>query len=127
MAWKKVSPELREQLEKSMLSFDCQQRFMFGSPTYFVNNNMFVGIHQDTIMLRLSQKDREEILSTYDEVTPFEPMEGRIMKEYVALPESVYNDADILRDILNRSYQYALSLLPKEPKPRTSRKKHKRA
>ena len=123
MAWKKVSPELREQLEKSMLSFDCQRKFMFGSPTYFVNNNMFVGIHQDTIMLRLSQQDREKILSAYDEVTPFEPMEGRIMKEYVALPESVYNDADILRDILNRSYQYALSLLPKEPKPRTSRKK----
>ena len=124
MVWKKVSPELREQLEKHMLSFDCQRKFMFGSPTYFINNNMFAGIHQDTIMLRLSQKDREEILAKYDEVAPFEPVEGRIMREYVALPESIYDDNDILHEFLNRSYQYALSLPPKEPGPRTSRKKH---
>jgi TfoX/Sxy family transcriptional regulator of competence genes len=104
MAWKKVSAELRELLEESMLSFDCQKRFMFGSPTYFVNNNMFAGIHQDTIIIRLSEKDREEVLSTYDEAMPFEPMEGRIMKEYIALPESVYKNADIFRGWLDRSY-----------------------
>ena len=126
MVWKKVSPELREQLEKHMLSFDCQRKFMFGSPTYFINNNMFAGIHQDTIMLRLSQKDREEILANYDEVAPFEPIEGRIMREYVALPESIYNDTDTLHEFLNRSYQYTLSLPPKEPGPRTRRKKRLR-
>jgi len=106
-----------------MLSFDCQKKFMFGAPTYFVNNNMFVGIHQDTIILRLSEKDREEILSTNDEVTPFEPMEGRVMKEYIALPESVYGNPEDFRKWLNRSYRYALSLKPKPAKPPKSSKK----
>ena len=118
MNWKKVSTELRELLEKSMLPFDSQKKFMFGAPTYFLNNNMFAGIHQDTIIIRLSEKDRKEILSTFDEAAPFEPMAGRIMKEYIALPESVYGDADVLREWLNRSYRYALSLKPKVSKPR---------
>ncbi|MBM3148999.1 MAG: TfoX/Sxy family protein, partial [Chloroflexi bacterium] len=113
---KKVPPELSELLERTMLSFDCQKKFMFGSPTYFINNNMFVGIHQDTIILRLSEKDREEILSTNDEAAPFEPMEGRIMKEYIALPESIYGNMDEFRKWLNRSYQYALLLKPKAAK-----------
>jgi len=99
-----------------MLSFDCQKKFMFGSPTYFINNNMFVGIHQDTIILRLSEKDREEILSTNDEAAPFEPMEGRIMKEYIALPESIYGNMDEFRKWLNRSYKYTSSLKPKAAK-----------
>ena len=117
MKWKKVSPELSELLETSMLSFDCQKKFMFGAPTYFVNNNMFAGIHQDTIILRLSEKDRKEILATNDEAAPFEPMAGRIMKEYIALPESVFGHPDEFRQWLNRSHQYALSLKPKVGKP----------
>ena len=50
-----------------MLPFDCQKKFMFGAPTYFLNGNIFTGIHGDTIIIRLSEKDRKEILSTYDE------------------------------------------------------------
>jgi TfoX/Sxy family transcriptional regulator of competence genes len=124
MKWKKVSPELSELLESSMLSFDCQKKFMFGAPTYFVNNNMFAGIHQDTIILRLSEKDRQEILSANDEAAPFEPMEGRIMKEYIALPESVFGNPDEFRQWLNRSYRYALSLKPKAAKaPRGGKKR----
>ncbi len=118
MEWEKVSPELRELLEKSMLPFDSQKKFMFGAPTYFFNGNMFAGIHQDTIIIRLSEKDRKETLAKYDEAAPFEPMAGRIMKEYIALPESVYGDADVLREWLNRSYRYALSLKPKMSKSR---------
>ncbi len=118
MSWKKVSPELRELLEKSLLPFDCQKKFMFGAPTYFVNNNMFAGIHQDTIIIRLPENDRREILSKYDEAAPFEPMAGRIMKDYITLPDSVYGDGEVLREWLNRSYLYALSLKPKESKQR---------
>jgi TfoX/Sxy family transcriptional regulator of competence genes len=87
---------------------------MFGAVTYFVNGNMFAGIHEDTIILRLSEKDRQEIMAADDEVKLFEPMEGRPMKEYVALPEPVYNQPDIFQRWLKRSYEYALSLKPKE-------------
>ena len=122
MKWKKPSPELIEFLDKTMLPFACSRRPMFGSVAYFVNNNMFICVFEDNIILRLSEKDRKEILSINDEVSPFEPMPGRIMKEYVTLPESVYGNIEDFRKWLNRSYRYAASLKPKEPK-KTKRKR----
>lgn len=113
MKWKKVSPELNRFLDENMSAFPADRRPMFGASTYFVNGNMFVGIHEDRLILRLSEADRREIQSLYDDVTPFEPVEGRIMKEYVTLPESVYGQPDTLKKWLNRSYQYAQSLKPK--------------
>ena len=113
MKWKKVTAELNSFLDEKMSSFDAVRRPMFGSACYFTNGNMFAGTHQDTIILRLSEEDRREIQSLYSEVTPFQPMEGRVMKEYVALPESVYGQSDTLKLWLSRSYQYALSLKPK--------------
>ena len=113
MKWKKVAPELNSLLDENMAAFDAVRRPMFGSTCYFVNGNMFSGTHQDTIILRLSPEDRGEIQLLYNEVTPFQPLEGRIMKEYVALPESVYSQPDILKLWLGRSYQYAQLLQPK--------------
>lgn len=122
MAWEKASVELIKLLEQSMVNYRCDRKVMFGSPTFFVNNNMFAGVHQDTIIIRLSEQDRQKIQSRYDEAAPFEPMEGRIMKEYIALPESLCHNAGILQEWLTRSYRYALSLPFKEPK-RSKRKK----
>ncbi|MBI2858236.1 MAG: TfoX/Sxy family protein [Chloroflexi bacterium] len=113
MKWKKVSPELNKFLDETMSAFPADRRPMFGASTFFVNGNMFVGIHEDRIIVRLSEADQKEILSLYRDVTPFEPMEGRVMKEYVTLPESVYRQPQVLKDWLSRSYQYALSLKPK--------------
>ena len=123
MPWKKASRELIDILENTMQEFQCERRMMFGSPTFFVNNNMFAGVHQDTIIMRLSEKDRGEIMERYDEIALFEPMEGRFMKEYVAVPESVAADITVLHQWLNRSYQFAASLPPKEPKRKAKKKK----
>ncbi len=123
MEWKKVTPELKTRLETSMLPFDCEKRAMFGAPTYFKNNNMFAGIHRNTIIIRLPDQDRKELLAKYGDVKPFEPMKGRFMKEYIALPESLYNNKDVLREWLNRSFHYASSLSPKEQKSRATGEK----
>ena len=63
--WKKVSPELNRFLEKSMAPFAAERRPMFGASTFFVKGNMFAGIHEDTIILRLSEEDRQEIQSEF--------------------------------------------------------------
>jgi TfoX/Sxy family transcriptional regulator of competence genes len=118
-AWKKANKELIRLLESELLKYKCDRKMMFGSPTVFINNNMFAGVHEDTVIIRLSEGDRKDILSLYSEVLPFMPMEGRVMKEYAALPASVCSKAEIFEEWLNRSYQYAVSLPPKE-------KKHKR-
>jgi hypothetical protein len=61
---------------------------MFGCPVYFINNNMFAGLHQDNLFIRLSETDRERVFTTYEGMCPFEPMKGRTMKEYGGVPKS---------------------------------------
>jgi TfoX/Sxy family transcriptional regulator of competence genes len=121
MPWKKSPPELIKFLDKNMAEFDCQKKTMFGYPAYFINNNMFAGAYEDNLFLRLSDDAREEILSAENEVSPFEPMPGRTMKEYVVLSSSFYKDRTKFIKWLGRSYDYVSSLPPKEPK----RKKRK--
>ena len=122
MVWEKANSTLIELLEKSLVEYDCDRKFMFGSPTFFVNNNMFTGVHQRTIILRLSESDRGEILATHTQTKQFEPMPGRFMKEYIALPEALGTNEAVLREWLERAYTYARSLPPKEPKHRARRK-----
>ncbi len=121
MAWMKVPEELKEFMDRKTAGFACEKKPMFGCPAYFVNRNMFAGAHEDTVMLRLSEEARREILERYDEVAAFEPMKGRPMREYVALPASVY-DGDEFDGWLAKAYQYASSLPPKEKKPKKQRK-----
>jgi len=119
MPWKKASKELSEFLDGALSSFNCKKKLMFGSPAYFVNSNMFTGVFQDDIFIRLSEKDRSEITGLNDEVVPFEPMEGRIMKEYVVLPESLYSHREEFEKWLSHSYQYASGLPPKKGKKKS--------
>ena len=116
MAWKKVTPEMDEFLERSVSGFKCQRRQMFGCPVYFVNGNMFAGLHQDDLMVRLSEEDREKVMEEYDQARLFEPVKGRKMKEYVVLPEELYSDEDLFHQWLERSYGYASSLPAKRPR-----------
>ncbi len=53
MEWKKPSPELGALVEKAVVTFDCRKKMMFGAPVYTVNGNMFAGVHEDHIFLRL--------------------------------------------------------------------------
>jgi TfoX/Sxy family transcriptional regulator of competence genes len=116
MKWKKVSPEMCAILDEALKGYACDKRQMFGCPAYFVNNNMFAGVHQDSIILRLSEENRKKIAEVTDEVGPFEPMEGRPMKEYVAVPEPFASDRREFMKWLDRAYEYARALPPKEKK-----------
>jgi TfoX/Sxy family transcriptional regulator of competence genes len=109
MAWKKPSEELNIVLAEALAGFDVQPRKMFGSSVYFVNENMFAGVHGDGIMLRLRPEDQERLFAEHDEAAPFEPM-GRRMKEYVVLPPSVYDNSEEMRKWLNISYDHVFSL-----------------
>ena len=112
MPWKKASKELIIQLEKLMRHYNCDRRLMFGSPTFFANGRMFTGVHEDTIILRLSAADQKEISTVQQDVTPFTPM-GRVMKDYVAIPVVVASQETVLKHWLDRSFEYTKSLPPK--------------
>jgi TfoX/Sxy family transcriptional regulator of competence genes len=114
MPWQKANPTLIELLEKVVIEYPCDRRFMFGSPTFFVNNNMFAGVHQDTVILRLSDADRASLYKAHPETGPFTPMPSRPMKEYAALPENLVKNSALLADFVKRSYEYASSV-PAKP------------
>ncbi len=116
MQWKKPSPELMEYQASIMSSFMTEKKKMFGSTVYFSNGNMFTGVHEDNIFLRLSEKDRSELSAKYGEAVPFEPLKGRPMKEYMNIPPRLYRDADAFKEWLGRSLEYASSLPTKAAK-----------
>lgn len=116
MPWQKANPALIEALEKIVIEYPCDRRFMFGSPTFFVNNNMFAGVHQDTVILRLSDTGRAALYKAHPEAGPFTPMPGRPMKEYAALPEGLVKDQTVFSSLVKRSYDYVKALPPKPVK-----------
>ena len=118
MDWEKASPELGELLAEALAPIDHEKRSMFGMPAYFINGNLFAGVHGRNLMVRLSPTDRDEIRALHSGVAAFEPMPGRTMKEYVTLPASVYDDPVELDAWLRRSQSFVASLPPKEKKPR---------
>jgi TfoX/Sxy family transcriptional regulator of competence genes len=116
MKWKKANPELSDHLESALAPFDCDKRKMFGHPAYFVDGNMFAGIFGDDIFIRLSEGDQKKIFSESDEAAQFEPLEGRVMREYVVLPQAIYDDDVDFEKWLSRAYEYAIGLPPKKKK-----------
>ena len=90
-------------------------RPMFGNLAAFVNGNMFLALVGTDVAVRLQEKEREELLA-HDGAGPFEPMQGRPMKEYVVLPPAWRDDPEAAKAWVERSLDYAASLEPKTKK-----------
>src|SRR5260370_16704853 len=85
MQWRKSPHHLIETFEAVVPSAPTVLRKMFGYPAAFVNGNMFMGLFQEDMFLRLSDADRSELLQVKD-ASIFEPLPGLPMPEHVALP-----------------------------------------
>jgi TfoX/Sxy family transcriptional regulator of competence genes len=79
-----------------------QRRLMFGYPAVFVNGNMFAGLHEERLVIRLPDAERAEFMALPGAV-PFEPMPGRPMKEYVVAPAALLGNPEGLRAWLDRA------------------------
>jgi TfoX/Sxy family transcriptional regulator of competence genes len=101
---------------------------MFGYPAGFVNGNMFMGLFQDDMILRLPESQRQEFLKV-DGAKIFEPMPGRPMREYVAVPPRVMANQKELASWVSRALEYGASLKPKSQtkKPKKAGTKAKRS
>ena len=116
MEWKKPPVELVEFITSKMKNKNCDYKKMFGYPAYFLNGNMFVGVHGDKLFLRLSDPDIANLTKNWNDVTTFEPMSGRPMKGYVVLPKTIYSDDKFFDELLQKSERYVSSLPTKKPK-----------
>ena len=90
-----------------------QSRKMFGYPAAFRNGNMFAGLFQDAMILRLGEADRLALSKRGGRA--FEPMPGRPMREYVVVPAKLVADAAELQQWIEKSAAFAATL---EPKPK---------
>jgi TfoX/Sxy family transcriptional regulator of competence genes len=120
-AFTKAPGELVRAFENAMKDFPmATQRKMFGYPAAFVNGNMFAGLFQDRMFLRLSDEDRAAIRKEYG--TPlFEPIPGRPMRGYVEVPRYVLKSPRLLRTWLTRGMEYTETLPQKVKKKRQVR------
>ena len=94
-------------------------RKMFGFPAAFLNGNMVAGLHQDTFMVRLPDDVRAERF--VEGWSAFEPMPGRPMREYVALPPDVAADAGATRGWIERAAAHVRTLPPKGSAAKTAK------
>jgi TfoX/Sxy family transcriptional regulator of competence genes len=116
MKWERMSQEAAQRLEAMVKPLACQKKPMFGHEVYWVNGNMFAGVFQSSLFFRLSPDDQREFLGKYKDAKQFEPMEGRPMKDYVVMPESVLVDSNATIEWMKRSYDFTASLPEKKPK-----------
>lgn len=85
------------------------------TPYTSVNGHMFSFLSKDGIMgLRLSEMDREEFIQKYN--SHLMEQHGRIMKEYVSVPNTLLNNTTHLSEYLQKSLDYVSELKSKPTK-----------
>jgi TfoX/Sxy family transcriptional regulator of competence genes len=110
--WPKASEEKGKRLDELASGLQAEKRKMFGAPVYFVNGNMYAGVFADHIFLRLPEQERER-LEASGKAVPFEPVEGRRMKEYVVLDERTLAAQEEARALFEKSHAFVGKLKKK--------------
>ena len=96
----------------------AEPRKMFGYSCVFAEGKMFAGLHEAGMVLRLPDEPRAEFLRLKG-AEQFEPMPGRVMREYVVVPEVLLRAPEKLRMWVEKSLAY-VSSLPAKPKKGSS-------
>lgn len=104
----------------------AEPRKMFGYSCVFAKGNMFAGLHEAGMVLRLPEEQRAEFLRLKG-AQSFEPMPGRVMREYVVVPKILLNAPEKLRTWVERSLAYVSSLPAKAKKGAGASKRSKSA
>jgi hypothetical protein len=90
------------------------------NPYTSLNGNMFTILSPDgSVGIRLAQADRDAFMQQYG--TGLHEAHGRVMKEYVAVPNELLARTGELAAYLAKSYEYAKTLKPK-PTTRKARR-----
>ena len=114
-----ISPDVLDLYDRVIASQPDVQRKGATMPYTSVNGHMFSFLTRDGYLaLRLPAPERDAFLARYG--TGLCEQYGKVMKEYVAVPESLLRNVDELAQHFRTSYAYVSSL---KPKPTTRRTK----
>jgi hypothetical protein len=103
---------------------EAERKQMFGYPAAFVGGNMATGLFADRWVVRLPDDEIASALASGAE--PFEPMPGRPMKAFIAIPPGDVGDDAAISSWVGRGLSYAATMPPKEPKGKTKAAKNQR-
>ena len=118
--WEHPSAELIARFDACLPKAEgVARRQMFGCPCAFVNGNMFSGVHEHRLIVRLAEKDRTSLAKAPD-AGPFVVM-GRTMREYIAFERPLDRAPRDLQKWMTRALAYAQTLAPKMKRPRPVR------
>ena len=112
-AKKKAAPSERVMLyEKLVAKHPEIERKGAANPYTSLNGNMFTLLHQSrNLAIRLPEEKREEFLKKYK--TKLFEAYGTVMREYVAVPDTLLEQTKELQKYFDASYEYAKTLKPK--------------
>ena len=81
-------------------------------PYTSANGYMFTLFNKDNeIGIRLSKESQETFKEKYN--TTIYKSHGAVMKDYVLVPESMWNDLELVAKYVVESYEFVMSLKPK--------------
>jgi TfoX/Sxy family transcriptional regulator of competence genes len=95
------------------------ERKMFGCPCFFIDGNMFAGVHRDMLFLKLPNEDRDELLSMFG-ARVWNTGKG-VMRQYACPPPAMLDDPATLREWVVRAREFA-GTLPKKSRKGSSTK-----
>ena len=106
--------------EKLLARHPAIERKGADNPYTSLKGNMFSLLlsPEGRMALRLPEEDREKFLKKYK--TKLFEAYGAVMKEYVAVPDSLLKNTKELGEYFDASYAYAKTLKPKATKKKTA-------
>jgi TfoX/Sxy family transcriptional regulator of competence genes len=111
--WEKAPADLAERFTATVSAMPgATVRKMFGYPAGFVNGQLFTGTFGSSWHVRLPDDQRSQLAAAGG--TPFEPMPGRPMREYLVLPPAIAADPAAAEPWVRRALAYVETLPPKK-------------
>jgi TfoX/Sxy family transcriptional regulator of competence genes len=111
--WEKAPVDLADRFTATVSAMPgARVRQMFGYPAGFVNGQMFTGIFASSWFVRLPDDERSQLAAAGG--TPFAPMPGRPMREYLVLPPEAAADPAAAGPWVARALAYVEQLPPKK-------------
>jgi len=94
MAWKKNSPEAIRRFDMAGAP-GAQRKLMFGCPVYELHGQRYAMLHQNRVVLRLSDEHAAQLIAKGGRM--WEPMKGRVRKDRIVVPEAIARSVRSLR------------------------------
>lgn len=121
MKMEKSPPELEKIFDQAFPDDPrAERRKMFGFPSGVVNGNMFAGLFERNVVVRLGEADLSLMVNEYG-ARRFEPM-GKAMTGYVTVPAAIVAEPERLREWVQRAFEFAAALPAKEKKAPKAKK-----